>query len=208
MTSVTDFSGPSPYSGSTARDVRRTQSLSVRHLQSGQSQLTSKGYEHSIRNMRTVRQSHLSMPDHHEFVAAAMSKRNTTQLSSMMQFETRSPPYPLYDENVYTQSTHIVHCSHDTYFRQPTAEDFLRQHPPLPPPPVEVCDIDQDLPVIEPDSHVEMDQLEQPIEDPCNSQPAAYNPSIVTCINQLLGGYTKSRTFKAKPRSATKSETR
>ncbi|KAJ6200205.1 hypothetical protein J3E72DRAFT_184744 [Bipolaris maydis] len=130
--------------------------------------------------MRTVRQSHLSMPDHHEFVAAAMSKRNTTQLSSMMQFETRSPPYPLYDENVYTQSTHIVHCSHDTYFRQPTAEDFLRQHPPLPPPPVEVCDIDQDLPVIEPDSHVEMDQLEQPIEDPCNSQPGKMDAGTPT----------------------------
>ncbi|KAF5847457.1 hypothetical protein GGP41_000219 [Bipolaris sorokiniana] len=135
-----------------------------------QSQPPSESDEHSIRNMPTVRQNHLSMPDHNEFVAVAISRQNTTPISSTMQFKTQSPPYPLYDEIVDTQSTHIVHDAYDIYFRQPIAEDFLRQNHLLPPPPVEVYDIDQDLPVIEPDSYLEMDQLEQPIEGPSNSQ--------------------------------------
>ncbi|EUC40692.1 hypothetical protein COCMIDRAFT_30398 [Bipolaris oryzae ATCC 44560] len=138
---------------------------------SSQSQPPSESDEHYIRNMRAVRQNHLSMPDHNEFVAAAISRRNTTQLSSTMQVEIQSPPYLLYDENVDTPSTYIVQSAHDIYFHQPTAEDFSRQHHPLPPPPVEVYDIDQNLPVIEPDSYLEMDELEQPIKGPGDSRP-------------------------------------
>ncbi|KAF2829487.1 hypothetical protein CC86DRAFT_190388 [Ophiobolus disseminans] len=39
--------------------------------------------------------------------------------------------------------------------RQPVAEDFLRLQHPLPPPPIEEHDSDQELPVIEPDSYFE-----------------------------------------------------
>ncbi|EUC28935.1 hypothetical protein COCCADRAFT_107826 [Bipolaris zeicola 26-R-13] len=147
---------------------------------SSQSQPSSNFDEYSLRNVRAVRQNHLSMPDHSEFVAAAISRQNTTQLSSAMQSKTKPPPYPLHDETVHTQSTNIVHNSYDIYLRQPTAEDFLRQQHPLPPPPVEVCDIGQDLPVIQPDSYLEMDQLEQPIEGPSNSQPGEIDTDTPT----------------------------
>jgi hypothetical protein len=99
-------------------------------------------YASFVNDMRTN-----SMPDLNEFVG------NARQAARQPRENTRLAPYPMHDQGVAAYSGHGVHSGCSDSIRQPTAEDFLRPQHPLPPPPIEEYESDQDLPIIEPDSH-------------------------------------------------------
>ena len=56
-------------------------------------------------------------------------------------------------QDIDGHSVNAINGNHSSIIRQPTA-DFLRLGHPLPAPPIQEYDLDQDLPVIEPDSYL------------------------------------------------------
>ncbi|KAG9194450.1 hypothetical protein G6011_04485 [Alternaria panax] len=88
------------------------------------------------------------MPDHNHYVEPIIAGGRRSQ--SFL----RSPPYPLHDQDPNGQLASTMHGNSSGIIRQPTAEDFLRPDHPLPAPPPKGYDLDQDLPVIKPDSYL------------------------------------------------------
>lgn len=74
-------------------------------------------------------------------------------------------PYPLHDSPQPSQQQYMVDLISGDRFqrhesiRQPDPKDYMRRYHPLPPPPVEIHEEDQDLPIIEPGiyDHLEID---------------------------------------------------
>jgi hypothetical protein len=108
-------------------------------------------YDSFVKDMRSVKQPTISMPDLNVFIRPIIARSNARQAARQPQGNTRPPPYPLSGPVFGTTSEGSVHRAYSV--RQPTAEDFLRPQHPLPAPPIEEYDSDQDLPIIEPDSH-------------------------------------------------------
>jgi hypothetical protein len=108
-------------------------------------------YDSFVKDMRSVEQQTISMPDLNVFIRPIIARSNTRQAARQPQGNTRPPQYPLRDPVFRTTSEGSVHHAYSV--RQPTAEDFFRPQHPLPAPPIEEYDSDQDLPFLEPDSH-------------------------------------------------------
>ncbi|KAF1831073.1 hypothetical protein BDW02DRAFT_70307 [Decorospora gaudefroyi] len=125
----------------------------VNHIFS-QPQPLSYPYASFAEDMWALEQQPVNMPDHNQYVVPVIARRNARQAAHQPQKSTRPPPYPLHDQDVETDSSGGVHSSYSSPVRQPKAEDYLRPQHPLPAPPTEEYDSDQDLPVIEPDSYV------------------------------------------------------
>jgi hypothetical protein len=105
-------------------------------------------YASFVNDMRTI-----SMPDLNEFVGPVIARSNAREVARQPRENTRPAPYPMHDQDVATYSGDGAHRAYSDSIRQPIAEDFLRPQHPLPPPPIEEYESDQDLPIIEPDSH-------------------------------------------------------
>jgi hypothetical protein len=112
----------------------------------GQPRPLSYPYNTFVSDTRPIEQSSLDMPNHNDYVEPIMARGRIEQGFQL------PPPYPLYDQYMNRHSTSGTHGNRSGSIRQPTAEDFLRPDYPLPAPPTEEYDSDQDLPVIEPDS--------------------------------------------------------
>jgi hypothetical protein len=101
-----------------------------------------------VDDMRTI-----SMPDLNEFFGSVIAQSNARQAARQPRGNTELGPYPTHNHDVAKYSRDGTHRACSESIRQATAEDFLRPQHPLPAPPIEEYDSDQDLPVIEPDSH-------------------------------------------------------
>ncbi|KAF1944318.1 hypothetical protein EJ02DRAFT_420399 [Clathrospora elynae] len=124
----------------------------------------------------------ISMPDHTEYTSPIIARRNANGGLLQSQVGPRPPPYPVHDQDFDTSGMGPQH-GFNSFYRQATADDFLRPQHPLPAPPVEVYDSDQELPVIETDSYLHEDQL---------NEPGAYNAIEFNTSNAAALGRCQS----------------
>ena len=109
-------------------------------------------YDHEARQQRPSA--------YHE---ASPEEQSLSMLTLPFRFVTiaEGAPYPLHEVQQLAEQPFMVDLlSGDQWhrggsIRQPVAEDYLRPQHPLPAPPVEEHDSDQELPVIEPDSYLD-----------------------------------------------------
>jgi hypothetical protein len=119
--------------------------------------------------MGSMQEQSINMPSYNEYIEPIVAR------SGREQDFLRTPPYPLHSQDIDRNSASTIHCSLNRMIRQPTAEDFLRPDHPLPAPPPEVYNSDQDLPVIEPDSYLHEDfNNEHELQQPSASVPERY----------------------------------
>jgi hypothetical protein len=142
-----------------------------------QPQSLSYPYASFVNDIWSVERQILSMPDLNEHVGPVLARGNARQAARQPQGNTRPVPYPLHDQDVQPYSEDDIHGAYGGLIHQPTEEDFLRPHQPLPVPPAEY-DSDQDLSVIEPDSHEYF--LSMPHADHAAVQTQAANRGIPT----------------------------
>jgi hypothetical protein len=114
----------------------------------GQPRPLSYPYNTFVSDTRPIEQSSLDMPNHNDYVEPIMARGRIEQGFQL------PPPYPLHDQYTNQRSMSGVDGTRSGSIRQPTADDFLRPDHPLPAPPTEEYDSDQDLPVIEPESYL------------------------------------------------------
>jgi hypothetical protein len=107
-------------------------------------------YHDYTTNEPTVQHQIIDMPDQYEYSDPAVGRRNARNQAGQPQLSSQPVFYPLIEQNWHT--THDIYHGFSGFIHHPTAEDFLRADHPLPAPPNEVYDSDQNLPIIEPDS--------------------------------------------------------
>ncbi|KAH6882186.1 hypothetical protein BKA58DRAFT_433959 [Alternaria rosae] len=105
-------------------------------------------YNIFMSDMQFREQQSINMPDHNEYVESIMARKRREYGFI------RAPPYPLHGHDTDDHSKGAMQGNSSGSLRQPTAEDFLRSNHPLPAPPTEEYNSDQDLPVIEPDPYL------------------------------------------------------
>ncbi|KAF1841275.1 uncharacterized protein K460DRAFT_410663 [Cucurbitaria berberidis CBS 394.84] len=113
----------------------------------GQPQPLSTMYHPFTDGRTSSEQRPLSMPDVEMYVGPVIRRSNAKKRKRVSQSSSRSPPYPVHDQEKSTTSTHLGGS-----IRQPTAEDFIKLEYPLQAPPNDENDPARDLPVIEADS--------------------------------------------------------
>jgi len=151
----------------------------------GRTQPLAYSYKTFMGDIQSSEQHSIDMPDHNEYVGPIMDRERREYGFA------RSPPYPLHGHDVNEHPKSAMYGNNSGLIRQPTAEDFLRSDHPLPAPPAEEYDSDQDLPIIEPDSflpessnHTHLDDLsQQPVAAPKRHSTTAA-AAKTTCISE------------------------
>jgi hypothetical protein len=141
-------------------------------------------YASFVNDMQTI-----SMPDLNEFVDPVTARSNARRAARQPRENPRPAPYPMHDQDIAAYSGDGVHSVYSDSIRQPTVEDFLRPQHPLPPPPIEEYESDQDLPIIEPDSHEYFFSAPKPSRGGIRS----YNPDSGTPTRRSTTANIKSR---------------
>ena len=99
-------------------------------------------YPSHVHDTQSREQPSINMPDHNDYVSPIMAGSKTRHNLH------QQPPYPLHDDDHEID----LYGGNSEFFSLPTAKDSHQLQLPLPL--IETYDSDQDLPVIEPDSHV------------------------------------------------------
>lgn len=111
------------------------------------------------------------MPDAITYTAPIIARRNTESTSQQRKAHPRLPPYPIQNEDLVTCVGSSV--------RQPTAEDFLRHDHQLLELLADEEDFDQRMPVIEPGTYMDDEELSIIEPDSYDGEHDVYSERLI-----------------------------